>query len=97
MMLWLKFIVNLLMLIVLVCRVRITGTWRFSLVEQTLLIQRAFQRARLGACANLDDIRAALTGEGYEGVPRQLAAFGLGKQLRGIMAAVRAEALGLPA
>jgi hypothetical protein len=45
-------------------------------------VERAFQLARSGACASVQDIRRKLKSEGYDQVEAHLAGPALGKQLR---------------
>lgn len=60
------------------------------MLDQTHIIQRAFQLARQGNCFSVDDIRVTLTKEGYESVPQHMAGPELIRQLRAIIAAAKA-------
>lgn len=54
------------------------------------IVERAYQIARTGRAANVDDIKAALKREGYFNVSGELAAPVLLKALRELCAAARA-------
>ena len=53
------------------------------------IIERAFQLAKSGQCADLKDIRARLKKEGYESVVAYIQGAALRNQLRGMIAAAR--------
>lgn len=53
------------------------------------IVERAYQIARSGRAANIDDIKAALRGEGYFNVSGELAMPVLLKALRDLCAAAR--------
>ena len=52
-------------------------------------LERAFDLARSGACANIDDIRTALKRERYDNIDAHLAGHSIKKQLRALCDAAR--------
>lgn len=53
-------------------------------------IERAFELAREGGCASVEDIRRTLSREGFSGVDAHLAGLGLRNQLKVLMRQARA-------
>ena len=51
-------------------------------MTQTTTLERAFELARSGSCATVQDIRRKLKSEGYDQVEAHLSGPSLGKQLR---------------
>jgi hypothetical protein len=51
-------------------------------MTQPTTVERAFELARSGSCASVQDIRRRLKSEGYDQVEAHLSGPSLGKQLR---------------
>lgn len=52
-------------------------------MNRTPIVERAFQVARSGSCASLQDVRLALRAEGYGNVDQHITG-SLGKQLKAL-------------
>jgi hypothetical protein len=52
-------------------------------MNQVPIVERAFQVARSGTCASIQDVRVALRAEGYGAVDQHITG-SLGKQLKAI-------------
>ena len=54
-------------------------------MNNTRVLERAFELARSGRCPNLDDLRRQLQQEGYHGVEEHLRGTMLRRQLRALI------------
>jgi len=57
------------------------------MTDRPATVERAYQLAKSGDCANVDDIKARLKAEGYPSVWQHLSAPMLTRDLRGLCAA----------
>jgi hypothetical protein len=57
------------------------------MMDRPATIERAYQLAKSGDCANVDDIKNRLQAEGYASVWQHLSAPSLTRTLRGLCAA----------